>query len=619
MADIKKNYKKFEGTHKGPPSGPPGARGGFQKPKNTKKTIKRLLGYLFSKNWPIFVVLLCLIISTASSIGGTYLMRPIINGMIGDGTIAEKIAYLAKMLAVLFGLYVIGALASYAQSATMAYTAQKAANRIRGDLFSHLEELPLRYFDSHSHGELMSRFTNDCDHVSFAMEQTVVSLFSSVLTFVGLVAVMIYTSAPLFLVTILTLVATMMVFKVFGGKSRKLYREQQAALGRVNGDIQEIIEGLKVVKAFNHENIAREEFYELNEDYRATATDASFYSTAIMPFAANIMNVGYALTAVAAGLLAVMRGFDLGGFSIYLQYSKQIGQPMNQISMQTTAILSALAGAERIFEVMDTEPEIDEGKVTLVNAEKNEKGEVVESDKKHTGIWAWKVPGENGESTLVELKGAVKLNNVDFGYVPEKQVLKNVSVYANPGQKIAFVGSTGAGKTTITNLINRFYEIDSGSITYDGIDIRDIKKDDLRSSMGAVLQDTHLFTGTVMDNIRYGRLDATDEECIAAAKSANAHSFIRRLPDGYNTQVTGDGANLSQGQRQLLAIARAAVASPPVLVLDEATSSIDTRTERHIEQGMDMLMENRTVFVIAHRLSTVRNSNCIVVIEGGEI
>ncbi|MBR5261674.1 MAG: ABC transporter ATP-binding protein, partial [Oscillospiraceae bacterium] len=484
MADIKKNYKKFEGTHKGPPSGPPGARGGFQKPKNTKKTIKRLLGYLFSKKWPIFVVLLCLIISTASSIGGTYLMRPIINGMIGDGTIAEKIAYLAKMLAVLFGLYVIGALASYAQSATMAYTAQKAANRIRGDLFSHLEELPLRYFDSHSHGELMSRFTNDCDHVSFAMEQTVVSLFSSVLTFVGLVAVMIYTSAPLFLVTILTLVATMMVFKVFGGKSRKLYREQQAALGRVNGDIQEIIEGLKVVKAFNHENIAREEFYELNEDYRATATDASFYSTAIMPFAANIMNVGYALTAVAAGLLAVMRGFDLGGFSIYLQYSKQIGQPMNQISMQTTAILSALAGAERIFEVMDTEPEIDEGKVTLVNAEKNENGEVVESDKKHTGIWAWKVPGENGESTLVELKGAVKLNNVDFGYVPEKQVLKNVSVYANPGQKIAFVGSTGAGKTTITNLINRFYEIDSGSITYDGIDIRDIKKDDLRSSMG---------------------------------------------------------------------------------------------------------------------------------------
>jgi len=619
MADTKKKYKKFDAAHKGPPSGPPGARGGFQKPKNTKKTIKRLLGYLFSKKWPIFVVLFCLIISTVSSIGGTYLMRPIINGMVGDGTFAEKIASLAKMLAVLFGLYIVGALASYGQSAMMAYTAQKAANRIRGDLFSHLEELPLRYFDSHPHGELMSRFTNDCDHVAFAMEQTVVSLFSSVLTFVGLVAVMIYTSPLLFLVTILTLVATMLVFKVFGGKSRTLYRKQQAALGQVNGDIQEIIEGLKVVKAFNHENIAREEFYELNEEYRAAATDASFYSTAIMPFAANIMNVGYALTAVVAGLLAVMRGFDLGGFSIYLQYSKQIGQPMNQISMQTTAILSALAGAERIFEVMDTEPEVDEGKVTLVTAERNENGEIIESDKKRTGLWAWKVPGENGESKLVELKGAVKLTNVDFGYVPEKQVLKNVSVYANPGQKIAFVGSTGAGKTTITNLINRFYDIDSGTITYDGIDIRDIKKDDLRASMGAVLQDTHLFTGTVMDNIRYGRLDATDEECIAAAKSANAHSFIRRLPDGYNTQVTGDGANLSQGQRQLLAIARAAVASPPVMVLDEATSSIDTRTERHIEQGMDMLMENRTVFVIAHRLSTVRNSNCIVVIEGGEI
>ena len=436
MADTKKKFKEFDANHKGPPSGPPGARGGFQKPKNTKKTIKRLLGYLFHKKWPILVVIFCLLISTVSSIGGTYLMRPIINGMIGDGTLQEKITYLAKMLAVLLGLYVTGALASYGQAAMMAFTAQKAANRIRTDLFSHLEELPLRYFDSHTHGELMSRFTNDCDHVAFAMEQTVVSLFSSALTFIGLVAVMIYTSPILFLVTILTLVGTMMVFKVFGGKSRTLYRKQQAALGRVNGDIQEIIEGLKVVKAFNHEAIAKEEFEELNEDYRREATDASFYSTAIMPFAANIMNVGYALTAVVAGLLAVMRGFDLGGFSIYLQYSKQIGMPMNQISMQTTSILSALAGAERIFEVMDTEPELDEGKVTLVTAEHNENGELVESNKKHTGIWAWKVPAENGEYTLVELKGAVKLTYVDFGYVPEKQVLKRSAFTQIPVRKL---------------------------------------------------------------------------------------------------------------------------------------------------------------------------------------
>ena len=462
----------------------------------------------------------------------------------------------------------------------------------------------------------------------------------------------------------------MLVFRSMGGKSRKYYREQQANLGRVNGNIQEMIEGLKVVKAFTHEEQAKEAFSRLNDDYRRAAAKANFYSTAIMPVAMNLNNVGYALTAAVGGLLAIFGGFDLGGFTVYLQYSRQVSQPLNQISQQLTTILSALAGAERIFEVMDTQPETDEGKVTLEAVNKAPDGTLSPAAAgRGTGHWAWRVPNrgrmtlvpcvKDGEGNLVrcpentpdhlwawsypegdpaqglhrirgavtrekdcvlaELTGAVRFRDVDFSYVPGKQILHNVSVYANPGQKIAFVGSTGAGKTTITNLINRFYEIQDGVITYDGIDVKEIRKDDLRRSLGAVLQDTHLFTGTVMENIRYGRLDATDDECIAAARTAGAHSFIRRLPDGYRTMVTGDGSNLSQGQRQLLAIARAAVADPPVMILDEATSSIDTRTEAQIQKGMDALMEGRTVFVIAHRLSTVRNADCIVVIEGGRI
>ena len=528
--------------------------------------------------------------------------------------------------------------------------------------------------------------------------------------FRGIIIILIVTSPPLFLITLLVLAGSFLAIRTIGGRSRRLYQEQQRALGEMNGNIQEMIEGLRVVKAFTHEDAAKAQFGKLNNAYFDVAKDANFYATAMMPIVSNVMNIGYALTAIVGGLFAFGGMLDLGGLAIYLQFGRQISQPMSQVSQQMTSLLSALAGAERIFEIIDIEPEVDEGKVTLVRAQKDENGAISEntgSERYHTwawkvprssrltlvpvmiepdgspvelgqavhedgalkmlppnvdspeGIWvraekdgsltevtdlaslashawAWKYPDREGCSTLhivrgsvrnvpgedfclTELKGAVRLNDVCFSYVPEKPILKHVSVYANPGQKIAFVGSTGAGKTTITNLINRFYEIDSGMITYDGIDVTDIKKDDLRRSLGAVLQDTHLFTGTVMENIRYGRLDATDEECIAAAKSANAHSFIRRLPDGYNTQVTGDGANLSQGQRQLLAIARAAVADPPVMVLDEATSSIDTRTERHIEKGMDALMEDRTVFVIAHRLSTVRNSNCIVVIEHGEI
>ena len=683
-------------------------KGGYQKPKNMGKTIGRLLGYLTRSKLPLLAVLGCLVISVCTNLGGSYMMRGIINDFIWSG--CTDVAGLAKSIAMLVGVYLIGCLATYGQSATMVRLAQRGVNRLRKDLFDKLQDLPLSYFDQHPHGELMSRFTNDADNVQLALEQSVVSLCSSCLMFVGLVCLMLFINWKLFIVTALLLVLTIQLFKKLGGRSRKFYRQQQAALGDVNGNFQEMIEGLKVVKAFTHEKKAKEEFKKLNETYRDAAQKANYYSTMIMPVSGNLMNISYALTAAFGGLLSVLQGFDLGGLVVYLNYSKQVGQPLNQISQQMTTLLSALAGAERIFEVMDTQPEVDQGCVTLVGAEKDANGTLREytgSGRSHTwawktprsagmtlvpvligpgdtpielgqavreqrdlrllaphqdstdGIWvrvepdgtltpitdpaalanhgwAWKYPDREGKNTLhiirgtvrnvpgedfylTELKGAVRFNHVDFSYVPGKRILKDVSVYANPGQKIAFVGSTGAGKTTITNLINRFYEIEGGLITYDGIDVKSIRKDDLRRSLGAVLQDTHLFTGTIMDNIRYGRLDATDEECIAAAKSANAHSFIRRLPDGYNTMVTGDGANLSQGQRQLLAIARAAVADPPVMILDEATSSIDTRTERHIEQGMDALMEGRTVFVIAHRLSTVRNSNCIVVIEHGEI
>ena len=683
-------------------------RGGYQKPKDLKKTVGRLLGYLTRSKLPLLAVFGCLLASVCANIGGSYMMRGIINDFIWSG--CTDFAGLGRAILALVGVYLAGCLATYSQSAIMVRLAQRGVNRLRSDLFDKLQNLPLSYFDKHPHGELMSRFTNDADNVQLALEQSVVSMCSSCLMFVGLVAMMLFINWKLFLVTALVLVVTMTVFNKLGGRSRRYYQKQQAALGDVNGDIQEIIEGLKVVKAFTHEEQAKEQFRKLNETYRDAAQKANFYSGVIMPISGNLMNISYALTAAFGGLLSVLQGFDLGGLVVYLNYSKQVGQPLNQISQQMTTLLSALAGAERIFEVMDTQPEEDQGSVTLVGAEKDANGtlsaftgsgrphiwawktprtaglslvpvlvgekdaltELGQAERTEHGLkllppsvdspqgiwvkvapdgtltevtdlaslsghrWAWKYPDHQGkvglhlirgtvrnvpgeDYYLTELKGAVRFHHVDFSYVPGKRILKDVTVYANPGQKIAFVGSTGAGKTTITNLINRFYEIEGGLITYDGIDVKAIKKDDLRRSLGAVLQDTHLFTGTILDNIRYGRLEATDEECIAAAKSANAHSFIRRLPDGYNTMVTGDGANLSQGQRQLLAIARAAVADPPVMILDEATSSIDTRTEALIEKGMDALMEGRTVFVIAHRLSTVRNSNCIVVIEHGEI
>ena len=647
--------------------GPMRGRGGFAKPKDLKKTALRLLGYLTQSSLPLLLVLLCLVTSVATNIGGTYMMRGIINDFIWSG--CTDFAGLGLAILKLVAVYLVGCVAIYFQSAIMIRLAQRGTNRLRKELFEKLQQLPLSYFDRHPHGELMSRFTNDADNVQMALEQSLVSLFSSCLMFVGLVAVMLATNWKLFLSSAVVLALTMWLFKTLGGRSRKYYQAQQSALGKVNGEIQEIVEGLKVVKAFTHEEQAKAEFRALNGAYRDAAQKANYYSIMIMPVSNNLMNISYALTAALGGVLSVLNGFDLGGLVIYLNYSKQIGQPLNQISQQMSTLLSALAGAERIFEVMDTQPEADEGQVTLVRARKEgglltplAPGEArtgtwawrvprtsgmelvqiltlpdgcVQVDHNGTG-WAWKYPGPDGQMTLhpirgavrsekredfiyTELKGAVRFSHVDFSYVPGKPILHDVSVYANPGQKIAFVGSTGAGKTTITNLINRFYEIQGGLITYDGIDVKSIRKDDLRRSLGAVLQDTHLFTGTIMDNIRYGRLDATDEECIAAAKSANAHSFIRRLPQGYQTMVTGDGANLSQGQRQLLAIARAAVADPPVMILDEATSSIDTRTEALIQKGMDALMEGRTVFVIAHRLSTVRNSDCIVVIEQGRI
>ena len=695
------------GPNRGPGSGGRGARGGFQKPKNMGKTVRRLAGYVTHSKLPLLFVLLCLATSVATNLGGSYMMRGMINQFVYSG--CTDFAGLGKSILKLALIYLFGCAAAYGQAATMVQLAQRGVNRLRQELFDKLQQLPLSYFDQHPHGELMSRFTNDADNVQMALEQSMVSLFSSCLMFVGLVLLMLFINWQLFLVTAVVLVVMLKLFKTLGGRSRKYYQQQQSAMGAMNGEIQEIIEGLKVVKAFTHEKAAKEEFKVLNEAYRDAAQKANFYSIMIMPVSGNMMNVSYALTAAFGGMLAMLQGFDLGGLVVYLNYSKQIGQPMNQISQQMTTILSALAGAERIFEVMDTQPEINEGNITLVAAEMDENGTLsvhhgedrsniwawkvprnsgmalvpvfvegdvlvelgqaeekdgvlrllppsvdstqgiwvrVESDGKLTKVkdfaalrshgWAWKYPDHTGQMSLhrirgsvrnvpgeefylTQLKGAVRFNHVDFSYVPGKRILKDVSVYANPGQKIAFVGSTGAGKTTITNLINRFYEIEGGLITYDGIDVKRICKDDLRRSLGAVLQDTHLFTGTIMDNIRYGRLEATDEECIAAAKSANAHSFIRRLPEGYQTMVTGDGANLSQGQRQLLAIARAAVADPPVMILDEATSSIDTRTEALISDGMDKLMEGRTVFVIAHRLSTVRNSNCIVVIEQGKI
>ncbi len=583
--------------------GPHGApNGGYAKPKNAKKTVNKMLEYIGKSKYLLFLVSFTVIASTACSVLASARLQPIIDKAIYPHF---NQAELIKQLIILAVFYITASVLSFAQSKIMVNIAYKTSNTIRKDLFNHLQSLPLRYFDSKTHGEIMSRFTNDVDNMQMMLEQSIVQLVSSVFTMIGIVVMMIYFNWRLFLIMIVFLVLMIFVASTIGKKTRKYFQLQQKNLGEMNGFIEETVEGMKVVKVFNHEEEANEEFYELNENFRKSATKANFYSGIMGPCSAGINNTAYAVITIIGALLVIANpvAFTIGKLTSFLTYTRQFSQPINQITNQMNTIFSALAGAERVFEVMEMEPESDEGTVTL-------KEEFTDGERK----WYW---NDNGALTPVE--GNVIFDNVTFGYVPEKTVLKNVSLYAKPGQKIAFVGSTGAGKTTITNLINRFYDIQDGVITYDGIDIKRIKKDDLRKSLSIVLQDTHLFTGTVMDNIRYGRLEATDEECIAAAKLASAHSFIRRLPNGYNTVISGDGDNLSQGQRQLLAIARAAVAKPAVLILDEATSSVDTRTELHIEHGMDRLMIGRTVFVIAHRLSTVRNSDAIMVLEHGEI
>ena len=550
-----------------------------------------------------------LVISSACTVGGSYLIKPLINDYILPGDFPG----LAKMLAFMGAVYVTGAACSFGYARIMVHVSQNTVAKIRSDLFDRMQNLPLKYFDTHTHGELMSRYTNDIDTVSEALNNSSGSLISCTLNFVGTIAMMIVLSPVLTLITFAMLVVMLWVVKVVGGRSRRYFAQQQASLGTVNGYIEEMIEGQKVIKVFNHEPAAKEGFRERNEAYRQAATRAQAYAGAMMPAMGNLSYINYAITCCVGGLLAIRSG-DLGGLAAFLQYTRQVSQPITQISQQVNTILSAVAGAERVFEVMEAQPEVDEGKVTLVRATEDRSGNLAEANY-DTGAWAWKKP----DGTLVPVRGDVRFDHVVFGYDDRKIVLHDISLYAKPGQKIAFVGSTGAGKTTITSLINRFYEIQSGTITYDGIDVRDIEKDSLRRSLGVVLQDTHLFTGTVADNIRYGRLDATDEEVHAAAQLAGADTFIRHLPHGYDTVLSGDGGNLSQGERQLLNIARAACANPPVLILDEATSSIDTHTEKIIERGMDRLMAGRTVFVIAHRLSTVRNAKAIMVLEQGQI
>jgi ATP-binding cassette subfamily B multidrug efflux pump len=598
------------------PRGGPGHMLAFERPKNTRKTILRLLKYLDNRKLALAIVIVLMLIGSASMLIGSYFLKPLINDYILPGDFAG----LARALLFLGGIYLVGIFAIYFQTRLMVQIAQQTTNRLRRELFVKMQELPLRYFDTHTHGDLMSRYTNDIDNVQLALEQSLVQLVSSALTFVGSVVMMIVLSPILFGITATTLVLMVFLSGKLGGKSRKNFQSQQKNLGNVNGYVEEMVDGLKVIKVFTHEKQAIAEFKQRNEAYRQAATDAQFYAAVVMPVMANLNNISYALTAMFGGILAVVSSFDIGSLAAFLQYSRQLGMPVQQITNQFNNILSAMAGAERVFDVMDQEPEQDAGTVTLVGAKKKEDGSLeISSNGARPSHWVWKVPQPDGMAKFVELQGDVRFDEVTFGYEPDKTVLHKLSLYAKPGQKIAFVGSTGAGKTTVTNLINRFYDITDGLITYDGIDIRQIRTDDLRLSLGMVLQDTHLFSGSILDNIRYGRLDATDEECVQAAKQVNAHSFIKRLPDGYQTVITGDGANLSQGQRQLLAIARAAVADPPVMILDEATSSIDTRTERLIEKGMDTLMKDRTVFVIAHRLSTVRNSNAILVLENGQV
>lgn len=592
---------------------------GYKRPKDTKKAIKHLLVYLGHYKWMFMLVALLVLISAGANVAGTYLVKPVVNHFIVPGDMEG----LLKAVIAMGVMYACGALCTFGYNRIMVKVSQKVIQDIRNDLFAHVQKLPLKYFDAHTHGELMSRFTNDVDTVQEAMNNSFAMIIQSFIMLFGTLIMMMVLSVRLSVIVIVFLVIMFFFIKFNSKHSKKYFNRQQEELGKINGFVQEMMAGQKVEKVFNHEQKNFEKFCEMNESFRKESTNALAFAGMMIPTIVSLSYLNYAISACVGGLFTLKGLMDLGSLSSYLIYVRQSAMPLNQFTQQVNFLLSALSGAERIFDMMDEKPEIDEGSVTLCNAVKNADGSLTECSG-YTGVFAWKVPAEpntywNSDACLVELRGDVRFKNVVFGYVPGKTILNDVTLYAKPGQKIAFVGSTGAGKTTIINLINRFYDIQSGTITYDGIDIKDIKKDDLRKSLAMVIQDTHLFTGTIADNIRYGKLDATDEEVRNAALIANADSFIRRLPDGYNTMLYSDGSNLSQGQRQLLAIARAAIAKAPVLILDEATSSVDTRTEGLIEKGMDAIMEGRTVFVIAHRLSTVRNSKAIMVLEKGQI
>ena len=601
---------------------PPRNMHGLAKPKNAFATLKRIFSYMHGFKAFMVLSVIGIILSSGAGIIGTNLLKPIIDNLdeAFESGIWAKTRFI-QLVVSLAVVYAVGALSSLMYMRMMLKISTTTLMRIRNDLFCKMEKLPIRFFDKHTHGELMSLYTNDTDAIREMLSNSVAQFISSAITIVGVFASMLYFSWQLTILVVVMLFVIVKVIGFVGSHSGRGFIAQQKALGRVNGYIEEMIDGQKVVKVFCHEEKADEEFDRLNEELCEAATHANTFANILMPIMNNLSYLHYAVTAIAGGIMAVkgIGGITIGTVVTYLQLTRSFSQPITQVSQQFNSVLTALAGAERIFAVIDEEPEADNGYVTLVNADIAADGTITEADHR-TGRWAWKHPHKaDGTVTYTEVRGNVEFDDVYFGYEPEKTVLNGISLYAKPGQKIAFVGSTGAGKTTITNLINRFYDVPDGKIRYDGININKIKKDDLRRSQSIVLQDTHLFTGTVMDNIRYGKLDATDEEVYAAAKLANADSFINHLENGYDTLLTADGSNLSQGQRHLLAIARAAVADPPVLILDEATSSIDTRTEALIEKGMDSLMEGRTVFVIAHRLSTVRNSHAIMVLEHGKI
>ena len=603
--------------------GPRGPRGPKPKIKNPGKLFARLMGFIFKKYLPAcIIVVICIFVSVLANVQGTMFTKNLIDDYIvpllktGSPDYGPLLAAMGRV-AVFYG---IGVISTFAYSKIMIYVSQGTIKNLRVELFSHMQDLPIRYFDSHAHGDIMSIYTNDIDTLRQLISQSLPQILNSAITVVSVFVSMVILNIPLTVLTIVMVIVTTVVTKKFAGFSSRYFLSQQRDLGKVNGFIEEMLNGQKVVKVFTHEQENIEAFDKINDELFESAYNANMYSNMLGPVNAQIGNLSYVLCALAGGVMALsgFGGLTLGKLASFLTFNKSFNMPISQVSQQFNSIIMALAGCDRIFSLLDEAPETDEGYVTLVNA-KEENGKLTETPE-HTGLWAWKHTHQaDGSVDYKKLEGDVVFDDVDFGYVPEKIVLHDVDLFATPGQKIAFVGTTGAGKTTITNLINRFYDIADGKIRYDDININKIKKADLRHSLGIVLQDTHLFTATVMENIRYGKLDATDDEVYAAARLANADTFIRQLPDGYNTVLTGDGANLSQGQRQLLAIARAAIADPPVLILDEATSSIDTRTERIVQDGMDKLMHGRTTFVIAHRLSTVRNSDCIMVLEQGRI